>query len=144
MLNDNQKLLQILVDRVNARYSYKTMRGIVIAHNYSNKDRVLVRVYCAEWPVPYVPVFIHVVPWSRGWSMFVSNDQDTPDYRHAPAWYSYLSTSVPNKRGVIGPNRADFDQLADLVCQTAEHLSSSVWPQRLAVCLHKLWGHTYV
>lgn len=142
----NKVTCRVLVDSLRNKLEASGIEAYVfVCHMPNREDRVCIRVYAAESWVGFrfVHTYVHLLPWARGWSLFVSNSYLTKDYTSTPTAYTIYSRPVPNKRNVIGPDKADLEQLTKITHEIIIQLICQVWPQRLAKhYLHKLWKHS--
>lgn len=128
----NQPHIQTLAEKVyGVRISHDTP-----GHVYLQVDVEDVRLY------------IHAVPWSRGYSVYVHTLQEVTamDWRDVDAKYRGLQTSLYAPRGRVGawhvPNEQIIGKMIDFVNILAKFervKRVSRWPKDMAQCFQKLW-----
>jgi hypothetical protein len=82
--------------------------GLVIAYTYPNRP----------------PVYLYALPWSRGWSVFVTNDDAAGVYswRDVPKKYRHLQAALHTPRGTVGPHHVHPNRIVHAILELVKPL----------------------
>lgn len=91
------------------------------------------------YPGAELTVYVYVLPWSRGWSIFTSPDTEAYSFSWRDVTHSYRNLQMPvyNPRDTIGPWHTSAEAIANATTYTVGRVLSRLKRRAAQVKKHK-------